>query len=99
MSEYLRLLSLSDAELERFDLVEMNLLVAKSIPGLADLDIPRYQRLADEWAEAVRRRLPNAERSFSRRVEVTWSKANNGKTEFKIVEAKGYDRFGDIKDW
>ena len=64
MAEYLRLLSLSDAELERFDLVEMNLLVAKSIPALADLDIPRYQRLADEWAEAVQRRLPSAERSF-----------------------------------
>ena len=53
MAEYLRLLTLSDAELERFDLVGMNLLVAKSIPALADLDIPRYQRLAGEWAEVI----------------------------------------------
>ena len=64
VAEYLRLLSLSDAELERFDLVEMNLLVAKSIPALADLDIPRYQRLADEWAEAVRERLGRVEGEF-----------------------------------
>ncbi len=64
MAEYLRLLALSDDELRRADVVEMNLLVAKSIPSLADLDIPRYQRLADEWAEAIRARLPKAERMF-----------------------------------
>ncbi len=42
----------------------MNLLVAKGIPSLAGLDIARYQRLADQWAEAIRQRLPRAERVF-----------------------------------
>ncbi len=64
MHEYLRLLPLTDDELARVDPVVMNLLVAKSIPSLADLDIPRYQALADEWAEAVRQRLPGAEKVF-----------------------------------
>ena len=64
MADYLRLLGLPDDEFLRVDPVEMNLLVAKSIPALAGLDIPRYQRLADEWADAVRERLPAAERVF-----------------------------------
>ncbi len=64
MAEYLRLLSLSSIEFERFDLVEMNLLVAKSIAELAQLDIPRYQNLADEWADAVRKRLGRVEREY-----------------------------------
>jgi hypothetical protein len=42
MADYLRLLSLPDQEFLRVDPVEMNLLVAKSIPTLANLDIPRY---------------------------------------------------------
>jgi hypothetical protein len=37
-----RLLSLSDAELAEVDPVEMNLLVAKSIPSLAGRDIGHY---------------------------------------------------------
>lgn len=64
MADYLRLLGLSDDEFLRVDPVVLNLLVAKSIPSLADLDISRYQRLADEWAAAVRVRLPAAERVF-----------------------------------
>ncbi|MCI0352978.1 MAG: hypothetical protein L0Z53_26450, partial [Acidobacteriales bacterium] len=46
------------------DPLVMNLLVAKSIPSLSNLDISSYQCLADEWAEAVRQRLPDAERAF-----------------------------------
>ena len=42
----------------------MNLLMAKSIPSLNDLDITRYEQLADEWADDVRRRLPSAEKVF-----------------------------------
>ncbi len=74
MAEYLRLLAYSDAELNRVDPVEMNLLVAKSIPSLANLDIPHYQRLADEWANAVRVRLPGAERVFH---ETPWDWDND----------------------
>lgn len=64
MRNYYELLGLLDAELAQVDPVEMNLLVAKSIPGLAGLEIGHYQRLADKWAEEVRRRLPGAERVF-----------------------------------
>jgi hypothetical protein len=42
----------------------MNLLVARSIPALADLDIPRYQRLADEWTDGIKAWLPQAELHF-----------------------------------
>jgi hypothetical protein len=58
------LLALTDAELARVDPVEMNLLVAQGIPSLADLDIHRYQRTADAWAEDIRQRLPAAEVAF-----------------------------------
>jgi hypothetical protein len=58
------LLALTDAELARVDPVEMNLLVARGIPSLPDLDIHRYQRIADAWAEDTRRRLPAAEAAF-----------------------------------
>ncbi len=58
------LLALSDQELARVDPVEMNLLVARGIARLADLDIPRYQALADDWAEGIRAALPAAERQF-----------------------------------
>jgi hypothetical protein len=58
------LLALTDAELAGVDPVEMNLLVAKGIPSLADLDTQQYQRMADAWAEDIRRRLPAAEVEF-----------------------------------
>lgn len=64
MNDYRQLLACSDAELARVDPLVMNLLVARSIPSMADLDIARYERLADWWAEDVRRRLPGAERVF-----------------------------------
>jgi Transglutaminase-like superfamily len=64
VTDYRQLLACSDAELARTDPLVMNLLVAKSIPSLADLDISRYERLADQWAEDVRRRLPSAEKVF-----------------------------------
>lgn len=64
MTDYRQLLACSGAELGRVDPLVMNLLVAKSIPSLADLDIAHYQRQADQWAEDVRRRLPSAEQVF-----------------------------------
>lgn len=64
MPSYRQLLPYSDEELGRVDPLVMNLLVAKSIPSLADLDISHYQRQADEWAEDVRRRLLGAEQAF-----------------------------------
>jgi hypothetical protein len=66
VTDYRQLLGCSDVEFTRADPLEMNLLVARSIPSLSDLDIPRYQRLADQWAEDVRQRLPAAEKAFRR---------------------------------
>jgi len=71
VTDYRKLLACSDAELARVDPLVMNLLVAKSIPSLADLDIPRYQRQADQWAEDIRRRLPGAEKVY-RRTPQNW---------------------------
>jgi hypothetical protein len=64
MASYPQFLAYSDADLAKVDPLVMNLMVAKSIPSLVDLDIPRYQRQADHWAEDVRRRLPSAEKVF-----------------------------------
>lgn len=64
MKDYRELLARPDEALSRFDPLVMNLLVAKSIPSLANLDIPRYLRQADQWAEDVSQRLPVAEEVF-----------------------------------
>ena len=64
MTDYRQLLARTDAELARVDPLVINLLVAESIPSLADLDIDRYRLLADRWADEVRRRLPSAEIFF-----------------------------------
>jgi len=64
VTDYRQLLACSDAALARVDPLVMNLLVAKSIPSLADLDIARYQKMADQWAEGIRSRLPRAEQVF-----------------------------------
>ena len=66
MTDYRQLLACSDDELARVDPLVMNLLVAKSIPSLADLDIARYQKMADQWADNIRTRLPRAERIFQK---------------------------------
>ena len=56
----------SESELAATDPVVMNLLVAKGIPALAGLEVPPYQRIVDEWAREIRRRLPRLERHFHR---------------------------------
>jgi Transglutaminase-like superfamily len=63
-TDYRHFLPLPDEQLGQIDPVQLNLLVAKSIPSLADLNIGKYQLLADEWADGVRKLLPNAERIF-----------------------------------
>lgn len=66
MRNYYELLGLSDTELAKVDPVEMNLLVAKSIPSLTGLDIGRYQQLVDEWTEGARERFPRSDVAFRR---------------------------------
>ena len=59
-----QLVDQSDEELERTDLVAMNLIVAKGIPSLKDIDIEHYCRIVDEWTEQFRKELPDRERRF-----------------------------------
>ena len=59
-------LSMSSEELRRTDPLVMNLVVAKGIPSLANLDIGQYAALADEWATDIRQRLPGMEPHFHR---------------------------------
>ena len=53
-------------EMSKVDPVVMNLVVAKGIPALADLDIGRYVRLADEWAVDLRAQMLSKEKEFYR---------------------------------
>lgn len=64
-----QLLALPDSELEKVDVVELNLAVARAIPGLEDLDIANYQRIVDGWANDIRPRLPEAELAFAQTPE------------------------------
>ena len=59
-----QLLALSNDELGKVDPVVMNLVVAKGIPALSDLDIGRYVRMADAWAADLRGRMPALELEF-----------------------------------
>jgi hypothetical protein len=59
-----QLLSLPNEELGKVDPVVMNLVVAKGIPALANLDIDHYIRLADQWAADFRTQMPAMERCF-----------------------------------
>jgi hypothetical protein len=59
-----QLAEIPDADLARVDPVEVNLVVARGIPSLAGLDIPRYQAAADGWAEEVAAELPRQEGHF-----------------------------------
>src|SRR5271165_4851195 len=61
-----QLVCLSNEELRRVDPLVMNLVVAKGIPCFAALDVAHYVRLADQWAEDIRKRLPGAEAHFRR---------------------------------
>jgi hypothetical protein len=58
------LLALPDAELEKVDVLEMNLAVAKGIPGLEKLDYSHYRQIVDDWTEQFRRELAATEPRF-----------------------------------
>lgn len=64
-----QLLDLCDADLERADLVAMNLAVARGIPALADIDIGHYVRVVDGWTGQFARWLPGAEQRFHKTPE------------------------------
>src|SRR4051812_27042750 len=57
-----QLLGMSDQEISTVDPVEMNLVVAKGIPSLADLDIAPYVALADEWGRDLAAHMKRWER-------------------------------------
>jgi hypothetical protein len=57
-------LALPDEELERADLVAVNLAVARGVPSLAGLDVGRYRRLVGEWTGQFAAELPRMERAF-----------------------------------
>jgi hypothetical protein len=59
-----QLLALDDSSLEKVDVVVLNLVVAKEIPALADLDIARYVRTVDDWTRQFRQVLPGMEQQF-----------------------------------
>jgi len=63
-TDYRQLLAYSDDDLGKVDPVVSNLLVAKSIPALAHLDISRFQLLRDQWVGEFRAWLPQAEAYF-----------------------------------
>ena len=47
------LLSLTDTELANLDPLVMNLVVAKEVPELQTIDIERYAKIVDRWAQAI----------------------------------------------
>ena len=62
-------LGMEDDELAVVDPVVMNLVVAKGIPALANIDIERYVAMADGWAADLRRNLAQADENFRRAPE------------------------------
>jgi hypothetical protein len=55
---------MAEARLAGVDPLVMNLVVARGVPALADLDVPCYRVEADSWAEQIRDRLPGDEEWF-----------------------------------
>lgn len=56
------LAGMSDKALARLDPLVMNLIVARGIPGLESLDIPKYAKTVDEWASTIDKANKAAER-------------------------------------
>ena len=57
---------MDEEQLAGIDPLEMNLLVAKGIPSLADLEIAPYCTMLDQAAEVLQRELPGADERFYR---------------------------------
>jgi hypothetical protein len=60
------LVAMSDAELEAMDPLVMNMIVAKAVPDLANIDFARYCRIVDGWADRNGRGLVASEAAESR---------------------------------
>ena len=56
--------ALPNEELGKVDPVVVNLVVARGIPSLVDLDVGRYVELADQWADDLLGRMPALETEF-----------------------------------
>lgn len=65
-----QMFALSDEELAEVDPMVMNLVIAKGIPSLAELNIGHYVQLASTWAEEIRQCLPGGEANFYRRPQL-----------------------------
>jgi hypothetical protein len=60
-----QLVGLTDAQLAEFDPLAVNLIVAREIPSLANLELSRYQEQVNAWArEFAGRCLPQWEKCF-----------------------------------
>lgn len=44
---------LSEAEVESYDIAELNLLMARDLPGAEDLDVSRYLSMLDLWVKRI----------------------------------------------
>ncbi|MCI0702338.1 MAG: transglutaminase-like domain-containing protein [Planctomycetia bacterium] len=64
MTDEKHILGYTNAELGRIDPVSLNLRVAIGIPQLADLNIPGYQAIVDDWTNDIRRWLKEYEPNF-----------------------------------
>jgi hypothetical protein len=59
-----QLMALSNSDLENVDVLEMNIAVAREIPGLEKLDYDHYRQIVDGWTDQFRRWLPTVEHAF-----------------------------------
>lgn len=62
-----QIMALPDAELEKVDVVEMNIAVAREIPGLENLDYAKYRQTVDAWTAQFRAWLPTVEHAYYER--------------------------------
>jgi len=67
--ELLRWLAMPDSELEKADVLELNLLVAKGLPECQGLDIAACKQQLDHWANEVRKTLADDPMGFEREKE------------------------------
>ena len=59
-----QLLALTDEELEKVSLVELNLAVVREIEGYEDLDASKYEAIVDQWAREFAKELPKIDATF-----------------------------------
>ena len=81
-----QLLALPDDELEQVDIVELNLAVAREIPGKENLDITKYQRIVNQWTGEIKSRIPANQQAFYR----TPNEWQNDIRFFRLTQVAGY---------